>query len=260
MTTTQVIAPYPTFTGLDGSPLENGYLFLGMVNLNPETDPIQVFWDQALSIAAAQPIRTIAGYPSRNGTPATLYTNGTFSITVKDSRKQLVFYSPVGYNINTDSVAASSAIQIVADNIDSINDVRGNLADIHLIDQNLGAVNAVAGDLGGVWGLNVTYDFGSITDPATGVISPPGGNIVIVANNITQIDTVAANIADVIIVADNIDAIIHVVDSALLRANNLSDLLNVVTARANLGLGAMALRPNVAPTDLAQPFDLGTVP
>lgn len=260
MATTQVIAPYPTFCDTDGSPLDSGFIYLGFVNMNPETDPIDVFWDQGLSIPAAQPIRTLGGYPSRAGTPATLYTDGTFSITVKDKRKQLVFYSPVGYNINTDSVAASSAIQIVANNIGSINDVSGNMANIDLVDQNLGDIKAVAGDLGGVWGLNVTYDFGSITDPPTGVISPPGGNIVIVATNIVNVNIVATNIASVNIVAANIDAIIHVVDSALLRSNNLSDLLNVPLARTNLGLGTMALRNNISPTDLAQPFNLGTVP
>jgi len=60
---------YPIFTETNGLPLENGYIWLGTANLDPQGNPINVYWDAALTIPAGQPIRTLNGYPSRNGTP-----------------------------------------------------------------------------------------------------------------------------------------------------------------------------------------------
>lgn len=54
---------YPIFTDLDGQPLENGYVWVGTANLDPQTNPINVYWDAALTLPAAQPIRPLAGYP-----------------------------------------------------------------------------------------------------------------------------------------------------------------------------------------------------
>jgi hypothetical protein len=58
MALTQVTGPYPIFTDLDGSPLDDGYLYIGAINDDPEQNPIQVFWDANLTIPATQPIRT----------------------------------------------------------------------------------------------------------------------------------------------------------------------------------------------------------
>jgi hypothetical protein len=87
-----IISPFPVFNDLDGSPLENGYIFIGQSNLNPETAPVNVFWDAARTIPAAQPIRTIGGFPSRNGSPSNVYVeNDTYSITVRNSRRVFVY-------------------------------------------------------------------------------------------------------------------------------------------------------------------------
>lgn len=84
--------PFPTFTDLNGEPLENGKIFIGKINLNPETNPVPVFFDGALTIPAVQPIRTIAGYPSRDGTPGQLFVSDIdLSITVRDKNDKLVF-------------------------------------------------------------------------------------------------------------------------------------------------------------------------
>jgi len=85
---------FPIFTDIDGQPLENGYIWIGAANLDPQTNPINVYWDAALTIAAPQPIRTLAGYPSRNGTPARLYVNSDYSIRVQN-RNGSVIYSAV---------------------------------------------------------------------------------------------------------------------------------------------------------------------
>jgi hypothetical protein len=85
---------FPIFTETDGLPLENGYIWIGTANLDPQGNPIAVFWDAALTIPAGQPIRTLNGYPSRSGTPARIYVNSDYSIRVQDSKGSLVYSAP----------------------------------------------------------------------------------------------------------------------------------------------------------------------
>lgn len=84
--------PIPCFTGLDGAPLEGAMLYFGTVNQNPETNPTTVYWDSALTQPAAQPIRTIGGMPGRNGTPANIFCNNDYSLTVKDNAGRIQAY------------------------------------------------------------------------------------------------------------------------------------------------------------------------
>lgn len=86
---------FPVFTDKNGNPLEDGYIYIGTQNLNPETNPISVYFDSTMTIPAAQPIRTIGGYPSRNGSPAQLYVSSSCSMTVRDKKRAFVFNSPV---------------------------------------------------------------------------------------------------------------------------------------------------------------------
>jgi hypothetical protein len=83
--------PFDEFTDTAGKPLENGYIYIGTINLNPETNAIAVYANAALTVPIAQPIRTIGGYPSYFGAPTRLYTAGDYSITVKSSSGVLVF-------------------------------------------------------------------------------------------------------------------------------------------------------------------------
>jgi parallel beta-helix repeat protein len=85
---------FPIFTETDGLPLENGYIWIGAANLDPQGNPINVYWDAALTIAAPQPIRTLNGYPSRNGTPARLYVNSDYSIRVMNRNGSTVYSAP----------------------------------------------------------------------------------------------------------------------------------------------------------------------
>jgi hypothetical protein len=93
MSALSIQPPYPAFAGTDGLPLENGYIWVGTVNLNPQTNPIAVYWDAALTIAAAQPIRTLNGYPIYQGTPSRFYAASDYSIQVLDSNGSLVYTS-----------------------------------------------------------------------------------------------------------------------------------------------------------------------
>ena len=86
----EVRTPFESFRDTDGTPLDGGYVYIGVENQEPITHPALVFWDADLTIAAAQPIRTLGGYPVRAGAPAQVYVAGNYSITVKNSRGELV--------------------------------------------------------------------------------------------------------------------------------------------------------------------------
>lgn len=91
MSAFSVSKPFVVFSNADGSPLDDGYVYIGTAGLNPESSPVKLYWDKDLTIPAAQPVRTIGGYPSRNGSPGVLYVNADdYSITVRTKNKQLV--------------------------------------------------------------------------------------------------------------------------------------------------------------------------
>ena len=107
MSTIEVQPPYPAFAGADGLPLENGYIWIGTVNLNPQVNPIAVFWDDAKTIPAALPIRTLNGYPVYQGSPSRFYAGSDYSIQVLDSKGSLVYTSLSG-NVASGSVATNA--------------------------------------------------------------------------------------------------------------------------------------------------------
>ncbi len=92
MSALSVTAPFQVFTDIDGSPLDSGYIYIGTVNLDPVANQISVYWDSALTIPAAQPIRTINGYPARAGAPANIFVDAAaYSIRVLNRNAQLCF-------------------------------------------------------------------------------------------------------------------------------------------------------------------------
>lgn len=97
MAALSVQVPYPVFYDRAGTPLDNGNIYIGVANLDPVTNPLQVYYDEALTLTASQPLITSNGYVYRNGTPAQLYVNAVnFSILVNDSKNLLVYSFPDG--------------------------------------------------------------------------------------------------------------------------------------------------------------------
>jgi|688.fasta_scaffold11059_18 hypothetical protein len=94
MSALSVEPPFPAFADADGQPLDDGYIFIGTVNLNPITNPIVAFFDSALTITAVQPIRTSGGYPVYQGTPANIFVNSDYSIQVQNKNGSVVYSSP----------------------------------------------------------------------------------------------------------------------------------------------------------------------
>jgi len=90
---TSILPQYPIWSEIDGSPLEDGFIYIGIAGLNAESNPQTVYWDGALSVTAAQPIRTLNGYPARSGSPAMMYVAGDFSIVVRDKAGVLIYAS-----------------------------------------------------------------------------------------------------------------------------------------------------------------------
>lgn len=83
--------PYVQFTELDGSPLDDGAVYIGTAGLNPQTNPITVYWDNAGTQPAAQPLSTRSGAIARNGAPARVYINAaSYSLMVRDKQGRLV--------------------------------------------------------------------------------------------------------------------------------------------------------------------------
>ena len=83
--------PYVQFTELDGSPLDDGAVYIGTAGLNPQTNPITVYWDNAGTQPAAQPLSTRSGVIARNGAPARVYISASsYSLMVRDKQGRLV--------------------------------------------------------------------------------------------------------------------------------------------------------------------------
>ena len=108
----RVLPSYPNYRDTTGGPLENGYIYIGTAGADAETNPIAVFWDEAGTIAASQPIRTVGGYPSYSGSPGMLYVTGSsdFSLTVRTVTGTLV-YSALNNTYGATSTLGTMASQ-----------------------------------------------------------------------------------------------------------------------------------------------------
>lgn len=106
---------FPIFTETDGQPLEDGYIWIGAANLDPQGNPISVYWDAALTQLAGQPIRTQGGYPVNSGTPARLYVNSDYSIRVMNKNGSTVYSAPAATERYSDVVVEVNAENVVYD-------------------------------------------------------------------------------------------------------------------------------------------------
>lgn len=88
---------YIVFTGLDGEPLENGMIYIGEAP-DARDNPISVYWDEELTIPAAQPIRTTGGYPTYQGNASNLFIDqAECLVTVLTSNGETVFSNAEGF-------------------------------------------------------------------------------------------------------------------------------------------------------------------
>lgn len=96
--------PLGIYLDTNGTPLDAGFVYFGQPNLDPVTSPITVYWDAALTIPAAQPIRTLAGYPSRSGARAQVYVGQAYSVLVRNKSSVQVYSAA---RIDLENIASS---------------------------------------------------------------------------------------------------------------------------------------------------------
>lgn len=99
---TKVVNPQPLFIDGRGFLLDGGYVYIGAPNTNPETpaNRYQLYWDNALTIQAPQPLRTLGGVIVNGQNPALAFlAEANFSMTVKDIDGVLVQNIPSAADI-----------------------------------------------------------------------------------------------------------------------------------------------------------------
>lgn len=89
------VNPFTQFNDLAGRPLDNGKVYVGQANLDPKDNPIDLFWDQAMTIAAVQPIPTLGGILFNDNAPGMIYADvDDFSVRVLDKKGRQIFFVP----------------------------------------------------------------------------------------------------------------------------------------------------------------------
>jgi len=98
----RVSNPYPLFLDLRGALLDSGYIYIGEAGADPEVSPLTVYFDEAKTIVATQPLRTRGGYVVNGSTPVAIWVDEEdYSQRVEDADGNQVFFAP--------SAAASGA-------------------------------------------------------------------------------------------------------------------------------------------------------
>jgi hypothetical protein len=122
-------SPFPVYLDNDGKPLTGGYVYFGTSGANPETTPQTVYWDEALTIPAAQPLRTLNGFFVRNGTPANVYLAAVYSITVRNKNRVLLYSSLVNVGLPSSTamipVVSASTLAVARDALGVSKKVKG---------------------------------------------------------------------------------------------------------------------------------------
>lgn len=166
---------YPIFTDTDGQPLENGYIWIGLANLDPQVNPASIYFDAALTIPAAQPLRTFNGYIYNNGTPASVYVSGDYSIRVMNKRGSVVYSAPLVRDEISPAINALKAELAAPDGsslIGFIADGAQNPQDARTVEEKLRDIVSVK-DFGAV-GDGVTDDTQAFVDAGAGAFVPDG--------------------------------------------------------------------------------------
>ena len=93
----EVENPFPFYTDRNGDALDEGYVYIGVADQDPELFPQATFWDADLTVPSLQPLRTDAGYvvnPGAGNSVAHVYTAGAYSIRVRNKLGVQVLYAP----------------------------------------------------------------------------------------------------------------------------------------------------------------------
>lgn len=84
---TEILTPFPVFADVDGDPLDDGYIYIGLPNVDPVANPLACYWDSALTDLAVQPVRTRGGIPIKAGAQGRLFVGVPYSILVRNKNQ-----------------------------------------------------------------------------------------------------------------------------------------------------------------------------
>ena len=115
MSVSVVEFPFDLYTDAAGKPLDAGFVYVGVANADPVVSPVAVFWDAALTIPAAQPLRTTGGYISRNGAPANFFCASDYSIRVCDKKNSQIFYVASKVDVGVTDITLESGQSLIAE-------------------------------------------------------------------------------------------------------------------------------------------------
>lgn len=108
----RLVNPDPLFLDLRGSLSDAGYLYVGEADEDPEATPLTVYWDEAGTQVAEQPLRTRGGFVVNGANPAFVWINADdYSLREKDADGNLVRNIP--------SVAATGGAPVSYQPLDS---------------------------------------------------------------------------------------------------------------------------------------------
>jgi hypothetical protein len=217
MAALSVQVPYPVFYDRDGAPIDNGRIYIGVANLDPVTNPLQVYYDEALTITASQPLITSNGYIYRNGTPAQVYVDAlNFSILVNDEKNLLVYSFPDGTGIDAGASASNIDFTGFKGQVGKVSDLADNDGSDWVGFLQAGA-SAVAISAQDKMRQTVTpQDFGAVADGVTndtaafiaadargGTLRVPSGNYVI-SGSITFASAVSFDFGAILILGTGV--------------------------------------------------------
>jgi hypothetical protein len=100
---TRLVNPIPLFLDGRGALLDGGYVYIGIAGMDPEVEANQLdlFWDKALTIPSAQPLRTLGGTIVNGLNLSQVYfAEADFSITVRDADSNLVYYIASAFDLS----------------------------------------------------------------------------------------------------------------------------------------------------------------
>lgn len=95
---TRLTNPAPLFLDGSGALLDAGYIYVGVANADPQSQPIQAYWDAAQTIPALQPLRTLGGVVVNGAAPSQVFfAEADYSMRILDADEQLIRYNRTSY-------------------------------------------------------------------------------------------------------------------------------------------------------------------
>jgi hypothetical protein len=115
---TKLVNPIPLFFDGRGGFLDAGSIYIGQSNTDPTiiANQIEVFWDKARIIPAAQPLRTLGGAIVQGLNLGLPYVaEPDFSLTILDANGNLITYVPSAFDLGmTDYQPLDSDLSAIA--------------------------------------------------------------------------------------------------------------------------------------------------